>query len=100
MSMAENKKQVDVGAVIDSAEYFWVPFGITIMMIINMLTDGYDLFLMGQVGRPMTEAWNISGAVLQNINYAGLAGMAVGSVGLGWLGDRIGRKKSYFTCLI
>jgi len=98
--MAENKKQVDVGAVIDSAKYFWVPFGITIMMIIIMLTDGYDLFLMGQVGRPMTEAWNISGAVLQNINYAGLAGMAVGSVGLGWLGDRIGRKKSYFTCLI
>lgn len=98
--MAENKKQVDVGAVIDSAKYFWVPFGITLMMIIIMLADGYDLFLMGQVGRPMTEAWNISGAVLQNINYAGLAGMAIGSVGLGWLGDRIGRKKSYFTCLI
>jgi MFS transporter, AAHS family, 4-hydroxybenzoate transporter len=94
------KKVVDVGAVIDGAKYFWVPFGITVMMIIIMLTDGYDLFLMGQVGRPMTAAWNISGAVLQNINYAGLAGMAIGSVGLGWLGDRIGRKKSYFTCLI
>jgi AAHS family 4-hydroxybenzoate transporter-like MFS transporter len=26
--------------------------------------------------------------------------MAVGSVGLGWLGDRIGRKKSYFACLV
>lgn len=96
----DNKKTVDVGAVIDSAKYFWVPFGITIMMIIIMLTDGYDLFLMGQVGRRMTEAWNISGAVLQNINYAGLAGMAVGSVGMGWLGDRIGRKRSYIACLV
>jgi MFS transporter, AAHS family, 4-hydroxybenzoate transporter len=98
--MSDNKKVVDVGEVIDGAKYFWVPFGITIMMIIIMLADGYDLFLMGQVGRKMTEEWAIGGAVLQNINYAGLAGMAVGSVGLGWLGDRIGRKRSYFICLI
>jgi MFS transporter, AAHS family, 4-hydroxybenzoate transporter len=98
--MSDNKKIVDVGEVIDSARYFWVPFGITIMMIIIMLSDGYDLFLMGQVGRPMIAAWKIDGAVLQNINYAGLAGMAIGSVGLGWLGDQIGRKKSYFTCLV
>jgi MFS transporter, AAHS family, 4-hydroxybenzoate transporter len=98
--MSENKKIVDVGEVIDSAKYFWVPFGITIMMMIIMATDGYDLFLMGQVGPRMAEAWGVSGAVLQNINLAGLAGMAVGSVTLGWLGDRIGRKKSYFTCLV
>ena len=26
--------------------------------------------------------------------------MAIGSVGLGWLGDRIGRKRSYFACLV
>ena len=94
------KKQVDVGAVIDSAKYFWVPFGITIMMIIIMATDGYDLFLMGQVGPRMVADWSISGAVLQNINLAGLAGMAVGSVTMGWLGDRIGRKRSYIICLL
>ena len=29
-----------------------------------------------------------------------MLGMAVGSVTLGWLGDRIGRKRSYFTCLV
>jgi AAHS family 4-hydroxybenzoate transporter-like MFS transporter len=96
----ENKKTVDVGQVIDSAKYFGMPFLITLMMIVIMLSDGYDLFLMGQVGRPMIAAWNIDGAILQNINYAGLAGMAIGSVGLGYLGDRIGRKRSYFACLI
>ena len=94
------KKLVDVGAVIDSAKYFWVPFGITIMMIIIMATDGYDLFLMGQVGPRMVADWGISGALLQNINLAGLAGMAVGSVTMGWLGDRIGRKRSYIICLL
>src|SRR6478735_242268 len=94
------KKQVDVGAVIDSANYFWVPFGITIMMIIIMLTDGYDLFLMGHVGNFLVKDWGITRADLGPINTAGLLGMAAGSVTLGWLGDRIGRKRSYFTCLV
>jgi AAHS family 4-hydroxybenzoate transporter-like MFS transporter len=95
-----DKKIVEVGAVIDSARYFWMPFGITIMMIIIMATDGYDLFLMGHVGGHLVSDWNISRADLGPINTAGLLGMAIGSVTLGWLGDRIGRKKSYFTCLV
>ena len=99
-SMSDNKKIVDVGEVIDSAKYFWVPFGITIMMMIIMATDGYDLFLMGHVGGHLVTDWNISRADLGPINTAGLLGMAIGSVTLGWLGDRIGRKRSYFTCLV
>ena len=94
------KKTVEVGEVIDSAKYFWVPFGITVMMMIIMATDGYDLFLMGQVGPAIVSEWGIASSALGSINTAGLLGMAVGSVGLGWLGDRIGRKKSYFICLI
>ncbi len=46
--------------------------------------------------RPGTWA----GDTIQPINTAGLLGMAIGSVTLGWLGDRIGRKKSYFACLV
>lgn len=94
------KKQVDVAAVIDSAKYFPIPFGITIMMIIIMLADGYDLFLMGHVGNHLVSDWKVGRADLGPINTAGLLGMAVGSVALGWLGDRIGRKKSYFACLV
>lgn len=92
-------KTVDVGAVIDSANYFWVPFGITIMMIIIMLTDGFDLFTMGYVGPHLIEDWGITRQQLGPVNSAGLIGMAIGSVGLGWLGDRIGRKRAYVACL-
>ena len=98
--MSDNKKTVDVGAVIDSAKYFWMPFGITLMMVVIMATDGYDLFLMGHVGPHLIADWKIGGADLKSINTAGLLGMAIGSVTLGWLGDRIGRKRSYFTCLV
>ena len=98
--MTTQNKNVDVGAVIDSARYFPVAFGITVMMIIIMLADGYDLFLMGHVGGKLVQAWKVTRADLGPINTAGLVGMAAGSVALGWLGDRIGRKKSYFTCLV
>jgi AAHS family 4-hydroxybenzoate transporter-like MFS transporter len=94
------QKTVDVGEVIDSASYLWVPFGITVMMIIIMLTDGYDLFLMGHVGTHIVTDWGVTRANLGPINTAGLLGMAVGSAGFGWLGDRIGRKRSYFICLL
>src|SRR5262245_52759158 len=98
--MSDNTKIVDVGEIIDSARFFWMPFGITLMLILIMAADGYDLFLMGHVGRHMVSDWNIGGAGLKPINQAGLVGMAIGSVTLGWLGDRIGRKRSYFTCLM
>lgn len=93
------QKKVDVGAVIDSAKFFPVPFGISVMMIIIMLTDGFDLFTMGYVGPHLVEDWGITRAELGPVNSAGLIGMAVGSVGMGWLGDGIGRKRAYVTCL-
>jgi AAHS family 4-hydroxybenzoate transporter-like MFS transporter len=97
--MSENKKTVDVGGVIDSAKYFGLPFAITLMMVVIMLTDGFDLFTMGYVGPHIISDWGITRVQLGPINTAGMLGMAVGSVTLGWAGDRIGRKKAYFTCL-
>jgi AAHS family 4-hydroxybenzoate transporter-like MFS transporter len=94
-----NNKTIDVVEVIDSAKFFWVPFSISIMMIIIMLTDGFDLFTMGYVGPHLIEEWGISRADLGPVNSMGLIGMAVGSVLLGWLGDRIGRKRAYISCL-
>ncbi len=98
--MSTQRKTVEIGAVIDSSNYFWVPFVISVMMILMMLADGFDLFMMGHVSNHLVVDWAISRAALGPINSAGLLGMAVGSVALGWLGDRIGRKRSYFTCLV
>ncbi len=94
-----NKKVVDVGAIIDSANFLWMPFGIAVMMVIIMLTDGFDLFTMGYIGPHLVHDWGISRPELTPINTAGMLGMAAGSVALGWLGDRVGRKLAYFTCL-
>ncbi len=98
-TLGAQKKAIDVGEVIDSAKFFPVPFGIAVMMIVIMLTDGFDLFTMGYVGPYLIQDWDISRADLGPVNTAGLVGMAIGSVLLGWLGDQIGRKKAYVACL-
>lgn len=99
-----DKKLVNVGEVIDSAKFFPVPFCISLMMVVIMLIDGFDLFTMGYIGPHLLEpveagGWGISRTDLGPVNSAGLIGMAIGSVGLGWLGDRVGRKRAYVTCL-
>jgi AAHS family 4-hydroxybenzoate transporter-like MFS transporter len=98
-SSARGGRRIEVGEVIDQGKFFPLPFSIAIMMIIIMLTDGFDLFTMGYVGPRLIEDWGVTGADLGPVNMAGLIGMAIGSVSLGWAGDKIGRKKAYVACL-
>lgn len=98
----ESNKKVDVGAVIDSAAFVGKPLGIAVMMILIMLTDGFDLFLPGYIASDIIADTAMGVADRQAIQpflQAGLLGMAIGSVLLGWLGDRIGRKIAYVACL-
>jgi len=92
-------KQVDVAAVVDGANYFRLPLAITLAMIVIMLIDGFDLFTMGYVGPHLLRDWGLERPQLAPVNSGGLIGMAIGSVILGWLGDRIGRKRAYVICL-
>lgn len=94
-----DNKKVDVSAVIDAAGFFWVPCGIAFMMTFIMLTDGFDLFIMGYIADPLVADFGITRGDLGPVNSAGLIGMAIGSVLLGWLGDRVGRKRAYVSCL-
>jgi AAHS family 4-hydroxybenzoate transporter-like MFS transporter len=69
------------------------------MMIVIMLTDGFDLFIPSYIAPALVNDWGISKAGVQPFVQAGLIGMAIGSVILGWIGDRVGRKKAYVSCL-
>lgn len=94
-----NPKRVDVGQVIDSASFIGKPLGIAIMMIVIMLTDGFDLFIPSYVAPALVNDWGVSRADIQPFVQSGLIGMAIGSILLGWVGDRVGRKKAYISCL-
>jgi AAHS family 4-hydroxybenzoate transporter-like MFS transporter len=76
-----------------------LPLGITILTIFIMLVDGFDLQTMSFVAPALVTDWHVDRALLVPVLTASMIGMAIGSVVLGWLGDRIGRKRSYIVCI-
>ncbi len=93
------KTPVDITEVIDSAKFIGVPLGVTVLTIFMMLVDGYDLETMSFVAPALVPDWHIDRSLLTPVLTASMIGMAIGSIAMGWLGDRIGRKNSYITCL-
>jgi AAHS family 4-hydroxybenzoate transporter-like MFS transporter len=91
---------VDVVEVIDSARYFGWPLAITILTILIMLVDGYDLQTMSFVAPAIVADWGVARSDLIWVLNGSLIGMAVGSVVLGRLGDRVGRKRAFIACLL
>ena len=92
-------RSIEVTEVVDSAKFIGLPLGITILTILINLVDGFDLQTLGFVLPVIVDEWGIDRSRLGWVIMASMLGMAVGSVLLGWMGDRIGRKKSYILCL-
>jgi MFS transporter, AAHS family, 4-hydroxybenzoate transporter len=94
-----DNKTVEVTEVIDSAKFVGLPLGITFLTVLMMLVDGFDLQTMPFVAPPLINEWGVDRKFLGPALSANQIGMAIGSVVLGVLGDRIGRRMSYIICL-
>jgi MFS transporter, AAHS family, 4-hydroxybenzoate transporter len=93
-------KTYEITSVVDGAKFFGLPLAITVLMIFIMLVDGYDLQTMSFVAPVLVSEWGVDRSVISYyVLSASMVGMAIGSIGLGWLGDRIGRRKAYIVCI-
>lgn len=77
--------------------YQWLIIGICTFL--NAL-DGYDVLAMAFTATPVTEEFGLSGSELGFLLSAGLIGMAVGSLTLGPVADRIGRRNMTIIALV
>lgn len=66
---------------------------------INMV-DGVDVLLLSYVAPALSKEWNLSGAALGSVFSIGLFGMMLGSVVLGSLADRFGRRLVVVSALL
>ena len=98
--MSTQGSSVDVLEVIDSARYAGWPLAITILTILIMLVDGYDLQSMSFVAPAILAEWAVTRADLSWVLNGSLIGMALGSVILGRIADRIGRKSAFIASLL
>ena len=92
-------KTIDVTEVVDSARLSGLQLGVAILAIFIMLSDGFDLLSISTVAPVLLKEWSVDDSQMKWVISASMIGMAFGSVALGWLGDRIGRKGAYITCI-
>lgn len=72
---------------------------ITICMVINML-DGFDVLVVAFTASALAADWQLSATAVGSLLSAGLLGMTAGSLLLGPLADRFGRRPLVLACLV
>lgn len=72
---------------------------VAICIALNAL-DGFDVLSISFAAPGIAEEWGIDRAVLGVVLSMELIGMAVGSVVMGNIADRIGRRPTILTCII
>jgi AAHS family 4-hydroxybenzoate transporter-like MFS transporter len=83
---------VNIGALIDSQPLSTFQKWIMVMIGCSVVMDGFDVQTMGFVAPAIVRAWGINPAELGPIFGAGLLGMLAGSIVLGAMADRVGRR--------
>jgi AAHS family 4-hydroxybenzoate transporter-like MFS transporter len=92
-------KLIDVAAVIDAAPFSALSLWVVSLCFSLMIFDGLDIQAMALTAPAVAAAWSLKQRLLGPVLAASLLGMGFGSVALGWLGDRIGRRSSLCVCI-
>ena len=98
--VAGSSRDISVRAQINSRKMSFFQWEVVALCTaINML-DGYDVLVMSFAAASVAAEWRLDPARLGLLLSAGLVGMAVGSVALGSLADKMGRKRLVHICLV
>ncbi len=68
--------------------------------VLIALFDGYDIAAIALAAPHLVADWHVSRAALGPVLASSLAGILVGSLFFGWMGDRFGRKNALVGSLL
>ncbi|MFC4347094.1 MFS transporter [Kordiimonas lipolytica] len=98
--MSTTGKIMDPAQILDRAPMngFQI-MAVTICILLNAL-DGFDVLAISFASPGIAAEWSISRAELGVVLAMELFGMAIGSITLGGLADRFGRRPTILLCLV
>lgn len=90
----------DPRALIDRAPMSRFQWGVVAVMIGLNALDGFDVLSISFASPGIAKAWGIDRAALGLVLSMELIGMALGSLVLGGVADRVGRRATILGCLV
>ncbi len=87
-------------AIIDAGAMHWRQWIVIALMVILNALDGFDVLSSAFAAPGITKEWGIPRSELGIVLSAELIGMGFGSILLGSLADRMGRKVAMLACLV
>src|SRR4051812_3536086 len=91
---------VQVSHLLDERGITGFHIQLVVWSVLIALFDGYDIAAIALAAPELVKSWGISRAALGPVLAASLAGILVGSIFFGWIGDRFGRKKALIGSLL
>lgn len=85
---------------LDRAPMHWRQIAIVILCIALNANDGFDVLAISFAAPGIARDWGLNPGVLGFVLSMELIGMAVGSVLVGNIADRVGRRPTILVCLI
>lgn len=70
------------------------------LVIVGNIAEFFDMFLIGFVVSLLTKPWNLTGLEAGIILACSGLGTVIGSIVWGWLADKIGRRSSFYGCVL
>jgi len=90
--MMVGERSVELGQLIDEAPLSRTQIGVILLCSLGIFTDGYDMQAIGLAAPELARELSVAPTQLGLSFSAGVVGMALGSLTLGPLADRFGRR--------
>lgn len=90
----------DPREIIDQQPMSRFQWGVVAIMVGLNALDGFDVLSISFASPGITKAWGIDRAALGVVLSMELVGMAIGSIVLGGVADRLGRRWTILSCLV
>jgi len=90
----------DPRAILATSPMSRLQFAAVAMCVLLTSLDGFDVLSISFAAPGIAEEWGITRAALGIVLSMELAGMAVGSILIGGIADRSGRRPSILACLV
>jgi MFS family permease len=90
----------DPQRIIDDSPMNWRQYVVVALMVALNALDGFDVLSSAFAAPGISKEWGVSREALGIVLSAELVGMGFGSVLLGGLADKMGRKPAMLACLV